>query len=324
MALTGLSTEEVNAFCRAHWSTVPDAIEFPGGQGRKTVVVQMGPRRFAISRRKTEGRARLEAMVLEQLSATGRVPQPVFCDGRFVVQQYVQGQRLTEALELASAPERRKLLSEAADALVTMQAVATENALDQSVPEIGARPNWFLDFSFSSKRLSDQLNVSIEAYPVEDVARLISRKDASFCKWDARPGNAVMADGKSVWFDWEHCGRGSVEDDLVWLFSDEWTPIAPFPDFARVLGVKHDRVAGIEARFIAKSILHICIRLSLIFQRKGTGPWWSAQEAMRHDRVGVTPAHVRRLCQKGGRLCEGQRQWEPVASLFRQIEALVS
>jgi len=321
----GLSNEEVEAFCRAHWASGPERIDFQGGTDRKTVLIHVAGNRYALSKRQSERRAALEALALEALAETGRVPHFVQRDGAYVVQQAVDGVRLTETLERSSPQERMVVLKEAGETLALFKTNFLETGFDTRFPQIACRPNWHRDFAASPIRLANALNMRRPSYSVETVSATISTRVESFCKWDARPGNALVSGGQSVWFDWEHCGFASAEDDYVWLFADEWSPICHAAEetclrtVAELYAVPFDDML---LRFRMKALLHTTIRLALIFRRKGEGGWWDPVEAMQHDRVGVTRAHVRRLCQRGIIWAEQVAEMACFRAFFEEIEAL--
>ncbi|MFY0682702.1 MAG: phosphotransferase [Thalassovita sp.] len=316
--------ELVAALCVKLWGKTPDTIEYPGGQSRKTIVVVVDGRRFVVSKRASKTRAKLEAMVLETLSPQGFVPDLIAHTGQFVVQQEITGRRLTEALELSSAPAREALLKQAGQSLLDLQVLGGKTDLLLSAPKIGDRPNWFRDFAAVPAQLAQQLGHAIPDYDAATVATKLQSTHPAFVKWDARAGNALYTEqDEVVWFDWEHCGVGAVEDDLVWLLADEWSPISPAAEahlIDQAAAISPEPRHRIEERFLLKVVLHSMVRLGLIYARKADGPWWDARSAMANDNVGVSPAHVRRICRRARRWCDQIKDFHNVVTLLDTIE----
>jgi len=297
--------EEISDFCRDLLGREVSGVDFPAGKDRKTVIVHLPDRSIVVSKRASASRAKLEASVLEKLSSTGFVPSLVGRRGGMLAQELVCGNRLSHELEMGDANDRERLLIQSGSTLLDLQEAGKQAGLNKYAPPIGNRDGWFLDFAKSPLRLAQLVNAPPPNYDAEALAKQISPKDLTFVKWDARPGNALLTPNGTVsWFDWEHCGCGSPEDDLVWLLADEWTPInEPAEDFLLRKAAQKSRstLDELSARFRSKAILHSAVRLTLIFTRKGSGPWWNVKSAMEADRVGVSLAHVRRLCRRSRR-----------------------
>lgn len=311
---------ELDDFCRSTWGQIPDAVEKPGGPRRKTVVVRIGEDCFVVSKRNSSSRARLEAAALDSFSGTGQVPRLVLQDKEWVVQERIVGERLSLRMEMAEADGRRNLMIAASRGLISLQQAGTATALLEIAPRIGARPGWFEDFARLPTHLADRMGIVIDDYDGSLIAPSLQGETRVFVKWDARPGNALVTkNDKLVWFDWEHCGTGSPEDDLVWFFADEATPTdepatrVAIAYAADVFGLEHTKL---ETRFLRKAVLHSIQRLLLILDRKGNGSWWSVREIMERDHVGVTPAHVRRLCVRATAWTRLLPEMQPLIPLF--------
>lgn len=297
-----MTLQEIEALCHAVFGRSADRIETPGGSKRKTVTVLVGADRFVLSKRDSPNRAKLEAAVLQALASTGAVPRLLHCDGRFVVQQHVAGTPLAQSLAAADRPGQIRLLQKAINGLLALQTAAVTTDLAQSCPPIGARPGWTADLLHVPQRLAEQFGL---VAPPLDHATLIARLNSQprqFIKWDARPGNAVLRPDQSLcWFDWEHCGLRARADDMVWLLADEWAPDAPEAErhaIDSLAAADPSSAAEVSRYFTMMAILHSFVRLSLIFARKGNGPWWNPETCLRFDLIGVTPDHVARLCNR--------------------------
>jgi len=295
--------------CKAHMGAEPVSIRYPGGEDRKTVVATVDDREIVVTKRTSASRAALEACVLGGLGGQSGVPKLLGHSGQFVLQSLLEGTRLSEALELAGPQDRQTLLVTAGTVLIDLQSQANSNALIEQVPKIGVRDGWHHDFAHSPDRLAEAIKAPAPDFDLETSVAIISERFSSFVKWDARPGNALVdGSGRVGWFDWEHCGVGSAEDDLVWLLADEWSPNVPEAEFQllKLLAKTHGvDFKALTRRFQTKAVLHSMIRLGLIFRRKGDGPWWSAKSALQNDRVGVSVAHVRRVVTRADRWAAG-------------------
>lgn len=325
MASDRFPESEIVAFCRAEWDMDPSDIQYPGGSGRKTVQVTVGGATYVVSKRSSGSRARLEGDVLSRLSDMELVPKLISRRENVVVQELVTGERLTSALERADAQGREDLLIKSGLSLLEAQIYAEKAGLNALVPRIGVRPNWKKDFANSPFRLAQEFGFDCSGYDSDRVVNILVQGRPSFVKWDARPGNAMLAENRLIWIDWEHCGLAATEDDLVWLMADEWTPISPDAEISLLTDFAMRREEDFEKlsqRFYVKAVLHCAIRASLIFRRKGEGPWWNPYEAMKHDRVGVTAAHVRRVCLKAERWAVENSETQMLVGLFKHVREM--
>lgn len=321
-----LETKEVERICRSIWGVEPDNLEFPGGRSRNVVAVRVSGEEVLLAKRDSADRARLEATVLNGLGQSGLVPRLVRLHENVVVQRKLEGNRLTEVLEFASLEKRKNLLVDAGLGLIELQKMGRASGLEEIAPKLGRTNDWATKFVMSPIRLAQALGLHEPRYNIDDVLPLLASVPEGFMKWDARPGNAMIeASGAISWFDWEHCGVAPCDSDMAWLLADEWSPDVVAAQ--RILILETAKSFGISEEplfkaFAARAILHTTIRLSLIFNRKGEGPWWNTKSAMANDLVGVSVAHVRRLCQRGYRLCQQQGPLKACGGLFDDIWGL--
>lgn len=315
--------EEISAICSELLGAVPTGITYPGGRDRKTIIANVGDREIVVTKRSSASRGQLEALVLRTLGDSPSVPELLGHKGNFVLQSKLDGQRLSEGLEFADRETRKKLLISAGKSLIELQVKANENGLLTEAPRIGDRKDWHLDFSKAPDRLAEQISVTAPSYDPQALASNISVRLPSFVKWDSRPGNAMVdTKGTVGWFDWEHCGVGSAEDDLVWMLADEWSPNVPEAEFELLkhLAITHETDFEILVpRFHTKAVLHSIIRLGLILRRKGDGPWWNAASSLENDRVGVSPAHVKRVVNRACRWAGAQPHLRSLSDFLRQV-----
>lgn len=300
-----VNTDEIASICRAILGADPAGVTYPGGQDRKTVVATVAGREVVVTKRSSGSRASLEALVLRTLGGESGVPELLGHRGQFVLQSKLQGQRLSEALELGELARRKSLLVSAGTVLIELQSKANASTLLDRAPKIGVRDGWQRDFARTPERLAELIGVQDFEVDIDPIVEVLEVRLPSFVKWDSRPGNALVdTSGQVGWFDWEHCGVASAEDDLVWLLADEWSPNVPEAEFELLKLLAETREVEFNAlveRFHTKAVLHSMIRLGLIFRRKGDGPWWSAKSSLENDRVGVSLAHVRRVVARADR-----------------------
>ena len=148
-----------------------------------------------------------------------------------------------------------------------------------------------------------------------------------FVKWDARPGNAIIrADGRMAWIDWEDCGARNRLDDMAWLLGDEFVPDLPIEVEERLLAahVPHfadDMPLADAVEYLsAYGTLHMCVRLGMILNERGGGPWWDQELCLATDQVGVTLEHARRLCRRAARWSARSAIVRALSPWFDEVE----
>lgn len=290
-------SEDTLDYLASRFSEPVSVLSFPGGRKRNTALYRIGSRAVAVSERRSVARAQREAAILRALAPHGIAPRLILQDGTRVVQEAVAGTRLPVALAVGdeAAPDR---IARAWDALVTAQDALAKAGLAETLPALGAKPDWQARFADMPRKLGAALSIPL---PDHEFGALLAVDPALAgpIKWDSRPGNAILRpDGRICWFDWEHAGLRNRSDDAVWFFADEWMPEVPALLDRAVSGLS-DRtgVAGpaLRERIDAQIVAHCCVRLLLIHDLKGDGPWWPAEACLAQDRVGVTRACAHRL-----------------------------
>ncbi|MEP2809619.1 hypothetical protein [Parasphingorhabdus sp.] len=311
---------EIEAFCIKTWNKEPLSVSYPGGSGRKTVIVDLETGRFAVSKRASTSRAKLEALVLQKFSSSSNVPALILQTDEYVVQEVIVGQRLSEVLEYATPEKRTEKIILAGKSLFELQQAGKKTGLISIAPKIGANPAWKNNLAQVPIRLAERTGYTLTGYDAEKIGATLVKAEPAFVKWDARPGNAfVVNNNRIVWFDWEHCGVASAEDDLVWLLADEWTPInseaeaALLAHYSRRTSTSSDEITH---RFRIKAVLHSMIRLMLILDRKTQGSWQSIKAGLAQDRVGVSLPHVNRVCRRAA-------DWADVIPELRCLESMI-
>jgi hypothetical protein len=105
----------------------------------------------------------------------------------------------------------------------------------------------------------------------------------------------------------------------VWLLADEWTPISPTAEETLATIIANSASSSLDEiahRFRVKAVLHSMIRLMLILNTKGEGPWRQARCSMIYDHVGVSLPHVNRLCRRAQIWAQDTKDLQGLSNLF--------
>ncbi len=313
--------DDVLSFLSARFGVTAKPVAFPGGLRRKTALYQVGDRTVVVSRRSSVARAALEARVLRALEPEGIAPRLLVQDGVWIVQERVEGNRLPVVLD-ARPDEAQDLMARAWTALVTAQDRLKAAGLADHAPALGTRPEWQSRLADAPRHLASLLDMPVPDYSFGD-ALSVAPGLVGPIKWDARPGNALMRpDGKVCWFDWEHAGVRNRTDDAAWFFTDEWSPDAPdvrataIDDLAQRSGVAASETGR---RVNALSVAHACVRLLMVYDLKGDGPWWPRARCLAEDRVGVTAEAASRLASRAALGAGSVAGLEPLVPFFETL-----
>lgn len=313
--------------CRKLLGFEPDRIEYPGGKSRKSAIAVRGDEKWVISRRGTAERAKLEAGVLTELAPYGApVPRVIACRERWLVQECLPGERLSAALEKTDAGGRTDILYRTAESLARVHDAGRRAGLAARVVTIGTRAGWLERLIAAPAHTGRMIGLAAPALASERLATRLVVREPQFIKWDARPGNAlVAADGAVSWFDWEHCGCRDPLDDLAWLLGDEWTPDDEAAENAMLQAHLTQFCGGRGADEALAYLrlfgtLHMAVRLSLIIHYKGDDDWWDHDYCLNHDKIGVTPEGLTRTCRRGARWAQADALTAPLSAWFRDVE----
>ncbi len=321
-----LSSRSTIQACETLLGTQVRGIERPGGTSRKSVRALIGDGSVFVTRRKNPERARLEASVLEALHAGGApVPRVLAFDGVFLVQEDLGGQRLSEALAGVDATQGEKWLDAALDSLAKIHRAAAAAGLEARGVRLGENHEWIEQLITMPARLARHFDLPAPSLREETLFALLGLHERRLIKWDARPGNAIAReDGSVAWFDWEHCGVRNRLDDVAWLLGDEY--VADWPEVEAVLLRRHlDAFAGAIGRDVATTYLaafgtlHMCVRLGLILDRKGAGPWWEASYCVAGDKIGVNLDAAQNLCHRAARWADRCPAMDTLPSWFEEL-----
>jgi len=283
-----------------------------------SIRMRCGAVSFIATRRRDSKFAKHETDILFALGAK-RAPAPrvLAAEGEWLIQEDVGAKRVIEPLQAMAAGEGIALLERAAAALWRCHDAAAGESFVAEAAEFGGADRLIA----GPARLGDLLRVPAPAFAEEKILSLIRPPEAVFVKWDARPANAILnSTGAVYWIDWEEWGRRCRLDDLVWLLCDEWVPDfgaaedefvarqvrgrnAPFADGAR----------GAETYVAAFGALHCLLRLDIILRSKGRDAWWSTENCLAYDLIGVTRECSLRLIARAQRLAANVETMAPLA-----------
>ena len=182
--------------------------------------------------------------------------------------------------------------------------------------------DWLTPFCNMPGQLSRRLGLPAPALDMEALATGLVAAPRYFVKWDARPGNAaVQADGRVIWFDWEHVGRRAGFEDFAFLAGDEfWTLGADrsLELFARA----SERVSDSALRFlVCFTTLQAVQRLDMILNRIERAGWTDGDRALRLDKIGATPQMAQRLSLHGADWAARDARVAPLAGWFEKVGA---
>lgn len=323
---------ELSAYVRKTLNQKVKDIEFPGGKSRDSVrvVLQTGQTLIA-TKRPSDNRAKQEVHVLRTLKEFGAsVPKVYGFNGRFLLQQDVGSQRLSQMLHDDEANlSVKEQLDAALTSMIWYQDAARAADLETTLKPVGHEIEWRQGLANVPFELGEMIGVTPPDYSQDAVADVFEVKHPSFVKWDSRPGNALVNnDGKGFWFDWEHCGVRNSADDLVWLMADEF--VTYNEKMERELFAKHlgqfsfgQSVEETEHYVRTLGVFHSCVRLQLVFDNKGNGDWWSFTKCLDGDKVGVARRCCRRLIWRATAWADHDPLTRPLVPWFKDIEALV-
>ena len=312
-------TNQVTELADKVFGRPPKRVAFPGGTSRSAFIADMGDALYVFARREDTDDAQLEGIVLRTLGPSGLVPNLKAVADRWVVQEYIDGIRLPVLLdETESMAEREALVSQSLESLLQIQEAAHTANLQHRVPKIGVVDKWLWNRTGAAKRISQSIGLTEPDLDREKLVKMMDVKRDEFIKWDARPGNAMVSDGKSIWFDWEDCGRSKALEDLAFVLCDEWTTLDAdaemrlkkqfLPHFNR--SMKPD-AAELYVHLFGVTHMILRLRMSTKFHTRD-GKWWDRDYCLQGDKVGVTPTEAGRLIARARRWSDGIPELAPL------------
>lgn len=316
----------IAALSQRVFGRAPRRMAFPGGTSRSAFIVDMGGETFVFARREDRDDAQLEGIVLKSLSATGFVPGLRAVADEWVVQQFIEGERLPVALDAEpDMPRREALVENALESLLAIHEAAHTRNLQHRVPKVGTVDKWLWNRTGAAKRIAKSIGIMAPDFDRKKLVKLMDVKRDEFIKWDARPGNAMVTDQGTVWFDWEDCGRSKALDDLAFVLCDEWCTLDAaaetrlleklFPLFNRSLGTRRG-----EHYLRLFGVTHMLMRLRMatkLHARKNE--WWDRDYCLAGDKVGVTAEETARLIARIRRWSDGVEEWRGLSAWLDDV-----
>lgn len=245
---------------------------------------------------------------MRALSAQGTaVPRVLAFDGTWLIQEDIGGRRLAEAIADAPPAAAEAALDAALASLAAIHRAGRTAALERRVAVLGARTDWLMRLFERANVVGRQLGLPAPPLQREALAALLRVRDPWLIKWDARLGNVLVApDARLVWIDWEHCGSRNRLDDVAWLLCDEYVP--DLPEAEQRLLDRHLRgfadgwAPDEAARYLAAyGTFHSLVRLSVVLDRKGAGPWWDRPRCLAADMPDISCEGALVLCRRAAR-----------------------
>lgn len=296
---------EIEAITRKVFDIPPTRVALPGGTSRPVYIIDMAGKPYVIAKRDNKYDAKVEAIVLKALSPSGHVPEFIARQGKWIIQEFIDGTRLPIIIdEEADMSTRVKYVSQGLDSLLDIQDIARRLRLEQKVPRLGVVEKWIPRRIGAVDEISSMLNINGPDLQRRAIGNIYNYKQTDFVKWDSRPGNALRKDNKTIWFDWEDCGRRCRLDDLVCYLSDEWTNISAEAEGSLIekylpLFWRDSSDERATHYFYVAGCLQILFRLRLAVRYYDRdSKWWDRDYCLAGDKVGVTPGEVLRLCER--------------------------
>lgn len=319
--------QEIAALSEKVFGRVPKRIAFPGGKNRAAFIVDMGDKPYVFAKRGKRGDARMEARVLRALEASGVTPKFKALATEWTIQEFVPGTRLPILLDATEKmSDREKLVSNALDALLVIYETARSEKLQNRMPTIGAKPDWFYNATGAAKRMSQDIKIRPPEIDRHWMTKAMAGRRNEFIKYDARPGNALAYGDKSVWFDWEDCGRGRQIEDLAFVMCDEWTMLDAQAETRLIrkylpLFKGGSNLEEAERHLLIYGMTHIMVRLRMALKyRLRDGKWWDREYCLAGDKVGITPMETARLCDRALRWSQALPELAPYAPWINEIK----
>lgn len=302
-------------------------VEYPGGKSRESLllILEEGQRVIA-TRRDDIGRARVEVGTLKALNKHKASVPKLFANNHshILIQEEIKGTRLSLAFKNADERKYKKLCGATLDSLVKIHKAASAENLESLVSTLGGERDWIASLIERPEIIGKQCGIEAPKLNREALVDLLSVRKPRFIKWDSRPGNAMVdAQGKVLWFDWEHAGKRNRLDDAAWVLGDEFLPDHPEAEksvIKRYLPKFADVMSEQEASdyLMAYGTFHMTIRLGLIL-RHMKGTWWDMDYCIAGDKVGINLLCAQRLCSRAARWSKRCSLTKPLSPWFDEV-----
>jgi len=311
--------------CRRLLDRDPKNVDWPASRSRRSVLVRFEDGAVIATRRSRSERAQLEAHVMRVLHDGGAaVPRVLAFDGEWLIQEYLEGERLPHVLLNSDRGAARSALETAAHELARIHAIGRETGLVDQVVQLGRTDEWLAEFVNTPARIGEEIGVPASDLDVGALVEQLRISSPPLLKWDARPGNAVfLGDGRVAWFDWEHCGVRNALDDFAWLIADEFVPVLDDLTEIAVANAPAEMTADAARQyFTTYATFHTAVRLALVVRyREEDGEWWDEAMCLAQDKVRVTEAGTRALTARGEEFAACDPATRPLAGWFNAVAA---
>jgi hypothetical protein len=321
-----LDAEAARAACQRLIGGAVGTVARPGGVQRRSLRMDCGGRSVIVTCRHDRRRGELEAKVLQALAEQGApVPQVLAFDGTWLIQEDVGTGRLSHRLAGGDAVTVEHWLDMALASLDRLHLAGRAAGLEHRVVTLGASPDWCRRVIDRAEVVGRQVGIAPPALEVDRIATNMRVRQPWLLKWDARPGNAVIDNsGRLSWIDFEHCGCRNRLDDVAWLLCDEYVP--NLPDVEERLLARHLPAFAVgwdateAAAYLATyGTFHGLVRLSVIIDRKGKGPWWDRRRCLAADAPDVSREGALNVAHKTQRWAGRNRLTAPLAPWLAKV-----
>jgi hypothetical protein len=295
--------------------------------GNRTLLITSDQKqKYIMTFRHNLAYAELEAEVLKRLAKRNdALPNLVNRSGNWLVQEYISGERLTQALATKDR-KKNEIICSAISTLASIQEDARKIGLEKLVKPICTKQAWKDSKLSALKGIAEVSGLRPPKLDEKKIFKALEIKPMSFIKWDSRPGNVILKDNnKTCWFDWEHCGRRAGIDDLVWFLSDEWLKLET-DDELQIINKFIDYFDKKEVSVPLKNYLrifgtmHMCGRLSKILELwHGRSAWIERQKCLTYDLMGVTAQESNSLAIKAARWANHDSLTKPLVPWLNNL-----
>ncbi len=303
-------------------------LEYRDTSGNKSILVTTeNDDQFILTFRYDARHAELEAEVLHRLSAEkAPVPKLINKKDNWLVQEYIIGTRLSQALDKSDINQTKILLTSSILSLARIQTIAKKIGLAKMVKPICTDINWREEMFNSLQSLNDLTKIQHPQLDKEAMFNALDIRPHSFIKWDARPGNSILRNGRDiVWFDWEHSGKRAEIDDLMWFLCDEWIDIDDrfeekvIADNIMLFSEKELPVSR-ERYLSIFGTLHMCRKLLKILEYRDKFGWLDRDHCLKFEQMGVTRRETQSLITKATRWSQRDKTTKPLGNWLKNLD----
>jgi hypothetical protein len=302
----------------------------PGGKGRSSYRLNLAQRSVIGTLRPNFRRTHLEAHVLEHLGQhSDDIPRCLGLVENVLFQSDVGEKRLNQEMRRADQTRQISLADQAVGAIYRYQSAARRTKLHNSLPHLGATPQWVAQFVNSADALAPYSDLETVSFDRAAACEIITQPGRQFLKWDSRSGNAAIdPQHKLRWFDFEYAGLRHGAEDFAWLIGDESWPL-PAQTMLDIVQDNFDNNNGYNKAdyFDYLSVyvtFHSIQRLKLIVKEAKKRGWLSRKRVLKYDDAGVHPQFAAHICSIGHFFAQRHSVTAPLASHFNAAHSVFS